>query len=393
MAKPIRFTPVNSPSGWRINIPAKISETGRRQQFFYRTQKLAKEAQQDFKKKYDEFGSQTRAIPPTIVEQAMAAKALLDPFGITILEAASRVAAHERQRLASVKIEAAICAYKESKATKSVKHRQAINQMANHLLLKFRGIEIADIKGIDVDALMKEKVKGETAFNARLTLLKNFWRWCAHPKRDWCKPDALNIIERKEPTPGVIGVLTAAQAEELLHQAAKHLPDCIIPTCIALYTGMRQAELIRMKPSDITEEGISVPAANDRKNNRRRYIQMPDPLARWLKTYPLKKFVCPPNYKRKQLALKRLAGFKVWSDFVKKFGLEETPGKDLPEWPQNALRHTAASVAVALKKPLPDLLFEHGHTGGEETLKKNYLGLMPKSQAKAIWELTPGRKS
>jgi integrase len=393
MAKPIRFTPVNSPSGWRINIPAKVSETGSRQQFFYRTQKLAKEAQQDFKKKYDEFGSQTRAIPPTIVEQAMAAKTLLDPFGITILEAASRVAAHERQRLASVKIEAAIGAYKEAKATKSVKHRQAINQMATFLLEKFRGIEVADIKGIDVGKWMKESITdAPSSFNARLRLMKNFWRWCAHPARDWCKPDALNVIEREDEKPEPIGVLTSKEAENLLRLAEKHLPDCIIPTCIALYTGMRQAELLRMKPSDITGEGISVPAANDRKNNRRRYIQMPDPLARWLKTYPLNKFVCPPNYKRKQLAIKRLAGFKVWSDFVKKFGLEKTPGEDLPEWPQNALRHTAASVSVALKKPLPDLLFEHGHTGGEETLKKNYLGLMPPSEAKAIWSLKPAKK-
>ena len=103
-------------------------------------------------------------------------------------------------------------------------------------------------------------------------------------------------------------------------------------------------------------------------------------------------FVCPPNYKRKQLALKRLAGFKVWSDYVKKFGLVETPDEKLPEWPQNALRHTAASVSVALKKPLPDLLFEHGHTGGEETLKKHYLGLMPPSEAKAIWGLEPAKK-
>lgn len=59
---------------------------------------------------------------------------------------------------------------------------------------------------------------------------------------------------------------------------------------------------------------------------------------------------------------------------------------------QNALRHTSASVAVALKKPLPYLLFEHGHTGGEETLKKHYLGLMPKPQAQAIWALAPDKK-
>ncbi len=389
MAKHIRFTPVNSPSGWRINIPAKVSETGRRQQFFYITQKLAKAASKEFKKQYDEFGCQTRAIPPTVAEQAMAAKALLDPFGITILEAASRVVALEQQLLKSVKIEAAIEAFKEAKEKSSIKHRQAINQMANHLLEKFRSIEIADIKGADVDAWMNEKINGPSSFNGRMRLLKNFWRWCAHPKRGWCKSDTLDVSERKEEIPSETEVLTATQADQLLRQAEKHFPDCIIPFCIPLYTGMRQAELRRLKPSDITKEGISVPAANDRKNNRRRYIQMPPPLAKWLKAYPISKFVCPPNFNRKQLALKRLAGFRVWSDYVKKFGLEETPDEKLPEWPQNALRHTAASVSVALKKPLPDLLFEHGHTGGEETLKKHYLGLMPKSQAQAIWNLIP----
>ena len=393
MAKPIRFTPVNSKSGWRINIPAKVSETGRRQQFFYRTHKLAKAAQKDFKKKYADFGSQTRAIPPTVAEQAMAAKALLDPFGISILEAASRVAALEQQRIASVKIEAALSAFKQAKEDKSDKHRQAINQMANHLLEKFRGVEIADINGIDVGNWMNEKISGPTSFNGRLRLMKNFWRWCAHPARGWCKPDTLDVIERKEENSEEIGVLTAKQAEQLLRAAEKHIPDCIIPTCIALYTGMRQAELQRLEPSHITNEGISVPANNDRKNKRRRFIQMPPPLARWLKVYPIKEHVCPPNYDRKELALKRLAGFRVWSDYVKKFGLEKTPNKDSTDWPQNALRHTAASMAVALKKPLTDLLFEHGHSGGEETLKAHYLGLMPPSEAKAIWALAPDKKS
>lgn len=90
--------------------------------------------------------------------------------------------------------------------------------------------------------------------------------------------------------------------------------------------------------------------------------------------------------------MKRLAWFKIWSDYVTKFKLKPQPDKKDTKWPQNGLRHTAASVAVALGKPLPELLFEHGHSGGEETLKKNYLGLMPKSQAKAIWALAPQKK-
>lgn len=392
MAKPIRFTPVKSKSGWRINIPAKVSETGRRQQFFYRTLKLAKAAQLELKKKYDEFGSQTRAIPPTVAEQAMAAKALLDPFGITILEAASRIASMEQQRMASVRIEAALDAFKEAKENLSDKHRQAINQMANHLLEKCRGVEIAEIKGADVEAWMDEKINGPSSFNGRLRLLKNFWRWCAHPKRGWCKPDALDVIERKEEQPGEIEILTATQAKKLLRTAEENIPDCIVPICIALYTGMRQAELKRLKPDDITKEGIRVPAANDRKNKRRRYIQMPPPLAKWLQAYPLGDFVCPANFNRKQLALKRLAGFQVWSDYVKKFGMKAVPDEHLPKWPKNALRHTAASMAVALKKPLSDLLFEHGHSGGEEMIKRHYLGIMPISEAEMIWNLAPIQK-
>ena len=100
MAKPIRFTPKNSDSGWRINIPAKISETGKRQQLFYRTQKLALAAADDLKKKVEIFGVQTRAIAPTLAEQATAAAALLKPYGIGLLEAARIVAAMRERILA-----------------------------------------------------------------------------------------------------------------------------------------------------------------------------------------------------------------------------------------------------------------------------------------------------
>lgn len=66
------------------------------------------------------------------------------------------------------------------------------------------------------------------------------------------------------------------------------------------------------------------------------------------------------------------------------------PPPDLPAWPPNALRHTAASVAVALGKPLESLIFEHGHAGGVALLKRHYLGLMPKSEALQIWAIRPG---
>ena len=395
MAKPIRFTPTNSPSGWRINIPAKVSETGKRQQLFYRTKKLALAAAEEFKKKVETFGIQARAIAPTLAEQATAADALLKPYGITVLEAAQKIASVEKAKAASVPVSEALAAFEKAKEHLSDKQIQAITNMSKHLREAFSDRIMATIKGADIKKHIEGCTVGPAAFNAKVRLHITFWRWCANLNRGWCQADALAGIERQQEKPGVIETLTASQATALMEAAETHMPDCVIPFAIALFTGMRAAEIQRLEPSDITEEGITVAAANDRKNKRRRFIQMPDTFAIWIKAYPVGEAVCPANFFRKEKAVRRLAGFQVWSDYVESMNLTPplaaTPDEEAPAWPHNALRHTAASVSVALDKPLSVLLFEHGHTGGEETLKKHYLGKMTKKDAQAIWALAPKR--
>jgi hypothetical protein len=193
-----------------------------------------------------------------------------------------------------------------------------------------------------------------------------------------------------------IGTLTAAQAGTLLQTAAKHLPETVPAFAIALFTGMRQQEIDRLTAADISTEGITVPATSA-KTKRRRFIQMPEPLAAWLAAYPAGETVTPPNWSRKEKAVRRLAGWKVWSNHVPTMKLDKpmdaTPPDDLPEWPQNALRHTAATVAIALGKPIEQLTFEHGHVGGLEMLRRHYVGAMPKVEALKIWALRPETKT
>lgn len=130
------------------------------------------------------------------------------------------------------------------------------------------------------------------------------------------------------------------------------------------------------------------------KTKRRRFIAMPEPLGAWLAAYPpTGDTLTPPDWARKQRAVRRMAGFRVWSNLVPKIeitpALEATPPEDLPPWPDNALRHTAATVSVALGKPLEALIFEHGHSGGTQMLKRHYLGAMRKADALKIWALRP----
>ena len=95
--------------------------------------------------------------------------------------------------------------------------------------------------------------------------------------------------------------------------------------------------------------------------------------------------VLPGNWQKKEKTVRRLAGWKVWSDLVE----PNTPPDDLPDWPQNALRHTHASMFVALGKPLEKLIFEFGHSGGVRMLKSHYVGVMPKSEALKIMKIAP----
>ena len=149
---------------------------------------------------------------------------------------------------------------------------------------------------------------------------------------------------------------------------------------------MRNSELERLDPSDITQEGITL-NADTTKTNRRRFIEVPAPLAAWLKAYPVDSTVLPANWFRKEKAVRRRAGWRVWCDL---FDPPNAP-EDHPDWPDNGLRHTHASVMVALGKPLDNLTFEFGHSGGAAVLKAHYVGVMIKAEAIKIWSLGPSR--
>jgi len=315
MAKPIRFTPKNSDSGWRINIPAKISATGKRQQFFYRTQKLALAAADDLKKKVEIFGVQTRAIAPTLADQATAATALLEPLGIGLLEAVRRYVAAETRNRASVTIETGISKFRATEKTWSDSQSTAYRLRGEKLVAEFPGRMISTITGEELQKHLDTTTGGPAGFNQNLRLVRAIWKWCAKPPRKWCEVEPLQHLESKATVSGEIGTLTALEAATLMQAAEEHLPDCVPAFAIALFTGMRQAEIDRLTPDDITSDGITLPAASA-KTKRRRFIQMPEPLAAWLTAYPIGDCVTPANWARKEKAVRRLAGWKVWSDHV-----------------------------------------------------------------------------
>lgn len=385
MAKPTRFTPTKTPQGWRLNIPPRFSDSGKRERHFYRTRDEATEAAAKLKSNREQFGNQARAISPSLAEQAIAAEVLLRPFGLGLLEGVQRLVAAEQRLRASATVRDACTAFRTAKSKLSAKQKTAYRLRCDKLIAEFGDRMIATIDGEELQSHLEETTGGPAAFNQNVRLVRAIWRWCAKPPRKWCDEEAILHLELEDAVAGEIKVLTAAEASRLMAAAEEHYPESAVAFAMELFAGIRPIEITRLTPHDVTSDGVSVPAASDRKNSRRRFVQMTEPLAAWLEAYPIKDIVAPSDWTRKRKAVRRLAGFRVWSDMVE----PNSAPPDLPAWPFNGLRHSAATLAVGMGKPIEQLVFEHGHTGGLEMLRRQYVGVMPKREALAIWAIRP----
>lgn len=378
------FKVKNTSKGWLLNVPATISDTGAQQRRYYPTRALALEEASRLRADFVENGQRASVLPPRVAGDAAAAWAILEKKGVTLLEAARFYAAYIDARDASVSIEEMLDAFSLAKGDLSDSQVNHYRQLGQALRAYFPGRILSSINHGEILDFLDQRTSAPAAYNLNIRLLNAIWRWSAKQPRNWCDERVTKGIDRRPTESGDVGILTPFEAKTLLRAAEKFHPDCVAPIAIALFAGLRQQELVRLEPHDITEEGITVPALAS-KTKRRRYIHMTEPLASWLKAYPTNEAVCPPNWGRKQRALRRHAGWRVWSE---EFEPPE-PSSELPLWPHNALRHTAATVALAAEKPLEVLIFEHGHSGGVNTLRRHYIGRMTKKDAAEIQGLMP----
>lgn len=351
---------------------------------FFTTRDKAKKYAADLKERVSRHGSNSSNIRPSLADDATLAVEMLRPFGVSLLEAVKRIVEIEKAKAASKEVSEALTQFLLTKEEKSDWQRRSYEQMQAAFLLEFKGRMLSTITPAELVAHVENSTGTNSTFNSRATSIKTFWRWCSKLPRNWCDPKTIEVLEKREIAKSSIGILSAKEAQTLMQTAEEHYPECVPAFAISLFTGMRNSELERLEPGDITDEGITLKIEST-KTRKRRFISMPPVLAAWLHAYPIAETVLPANWFRKEKGVRRKAGWNVWCDL---FDPPKAP-EDFPDWPDNALRHTHASVMVALGKPLESLTFEFGHSGGAAVLKSHYVGAITKAEAEKIWTLGP----
>jgi integrase len=182
----------------------------------------------------------------------------------------------------------------------------------------------------------------------------------------------------------------------ILHAAEAEGPAAAVSYAIAIFGGVRMAELGRLKWAAITEDHIEI-GRDIAKKHSRRLIPICPTLRAWINTYrgdvTDEDFIVPANWTDVSKAVRRRAGWAVSARILD----ERVAAKKMPElkkatrgeWPPNAPRHTCASVQVAIGASLEDLTFKFGHAGGHEVLRAHYVSRLTKKDALEILSTGP----
>lgn len=389
MAIPPKFAYTQTPKGWRISVPAAISDTGKRQQLFLPTREKAAARSKQLREQYRANGEQATILPPRVADDALRAWQMLEPHGVSLTEAARRMVAELDVIARSVSVAFAVDEWTSANKIKTLrKTTLASYKLTVDLILPKIGEQIiATVKAPDL-----MKIIAGPSYDMHRRNLSALWHWCAKPARQWCHADefkGVEIITKKNDAD--IATLTPRLVRDLLLAAEKYFPETVCIYAIGFFGGVRVEERGKLGEDHLTEDGVAI-TKDIAKKRRRRHIPMNDTLKAWLEKYP---FAPCPNWIEKDIAVRRLAGWDVQSRILKKspqrLGLtpEDIPPVTNGKWPHNVIRHTHASAEVALGASMEDLLFRFGHTNDIETLRSHYVGRLTRKQAIEIVGIGP----
>lgn len=366
---------------WFVNVPATLTASGKRERHFFKTRDEAAEASQKLREKFLEHGSDASVIRPSLAEDATLAATLLKPWGVSLLEAARAYVATKKRDSESQVLREATAAFLVSCEGLRDRTVDGYRQVCVKLDAALGDRLLATITAEEITKAAQLDRAGAAAAN-RFRCARAFWRWSG--KRGWCDPEIFLAIQTpRTARDGEISILTVGEATALLTAAEKHFPQAVASFALQLFAGIRVEEITKLEDEHVSPTGIDVPASVAKKS-RRRHITPSPTLAAWLEKYP---FAPCPNWLRVSRAVRRLAGWEVETDLIAK-----PPAPTRGAWPQNVMRHTFASYAIAAGTPLEEMLFSFGHTGGPALLRQHYLGRATKKAALEFFAIRPEAK-
>lgn len=355
---------------WRVNLPANISSTGKRERRFFESKKEADTFCRQQRIRLENYGRNSCTLSPGQQEEAALAFDRLRPYGIALNSVVSDFIARKKAREKSVTFKQLFDAFVSSKKDRSDAYLRGLK----YTLPRFGNLHdkiVADLLPQDIEAEMDGMTPAvRNAFLRNLRAAFNFG-----VKRSWMEANPVAKIDFESIKRGEVVTLTPNEAESLMSAATASNNDLLPYHALALFAGVRPLELQRLqwRHIDLVEGHIEI-TADVSKTGRRRIIQIEPNLKAWLNHYITRGgdtagAVTPTTNLRTNLRdIREAAGLTTWT--------------------QDVMRHSYASYWLAEHSDINKLTLQMGHESAD-MLWKHYHKASKKKDAALYWAIAP----
>jgi integrase len=307
------------------------------------------------------------SMPVRLRGEALEAARLLEPYHISVLDAAREYVRRHELITKSETVTNAVRSFLAAKAQDNLRSRYLtdLRSRLSRFAQSFCERKLADISSAEIDQWLRELHQAplsRNTFHLRLHTLYEYARM-----RGWVEANPLAEVPRAKVILGSPGILSVDQTARLLERAGA---DTLPYWAIGVFCGLRSAELERLEWRDIRfEEGLVEVPTTKSKTASRRFVKIQPNLAEWLRPSRGRQGrVCPTNLEARLRADRKAAG--------------------ITQWPPNGLRHSFGSYHLAHFRDVKDLALELGHTRSEVTFR-HYRELVTPLEAERFWKIAP----
>lgn len=185
------------------------------------------------------------AIPDEVRRDALAAARELDPFGVTILEAAKFYSKHLRQMRTSQKVSEAVkeCLAAKEQDELRARYLKDLRVRLTRFSQSFGERTIADLSAGEINAWLR----GFKPFNRNTIRLRISTLFSYAIERGWCQANPMAEVKKVKAI-ATIGILSPEQFAKVLDAASElSLPYWLLGG----FAGLRRAEIERLEWKDI----------------------------------------------------------------------------------------------------------------------------------------------
>jgi site-specific recombinase XerD len=203
-------------------------------------------------------------------------------------------------------------------------------------------------------------------------------------KRGYLLKDPTEQLDRANVQLEKPGILSLDEARALLAAAPA---DFVSAIALGLFAGLRpEAELWHLdwRGIDLKEKLIDISTSKNSASHR--FVKIAPNLLAWLKAYKRDSGPVSPKGDAYHGRLQ-----KARAAAAQELDRANLPHASLDDWPQDAMRHTFASMHYAAFKHAAETAEQMGHSNGLRIFFRHYRNRVKPAEAALFWRLVPER--